>query len=189
MKKEQHVCPVEHAGSLDNRFRRFFQNPEKILQPYLKNGMTVLEVGCGPGFFTLDMAKMVGESGKVIAVDLQEGMLEKLQSKLTGTELEARIHLHQCAEDAIGITEQVDFVLLFYMVHELPDQAAFFQELSTIVKPEGQILIVEPPFHVSKSDFEHMLLLAEKTGLKKSNGPKMFLHQTTILNKPVHENV
>lgn len=69
------VCPVERAGSLDNIFRRWLQNPWKILRPYIKEGMTVLDFGCGPGYFTIAMAQMVGTSGWVIAVDLQEGML------------------------------------------------------------------------------------------------------------------
>ncbi|NNK85219.1 MAG: SAM-dependent methyltransferase, partial [Desulfobacterales bacterium] len=71
---EEHirVCPVERAGTLDNRFRRWLQNPQTILQPYIEAGMTVLDLGCGPGFFTLDMAQMVGQAGRVFACDLQD---------------------------------------------------------------------------------------------------------------------
>ncbi|MEN8212415.1 MAG: methyltransferase domain-containing protein, partial [Thermodesulfobacteriota bacterium] len=83
--RKNRVCPVEKAGSLDNKFRRWFQDPEKILRPYVNKGMTVLDLGCGPGFFSVDMAQMVGKSGRVIASDLQDGMLEKLQSKIQGT--------------------------------------------------------------------------------------------------------
>ena len=126
------VCPVGDAWSLDNKIRRLYQNPVKILEPYLQEGMTVLDVGCGPGFFTIDMAGMVGEAGKVIAVDLQEGMLQKLRSKIKATELESRIELHQCDQNKIGISEQVDFILLFYMVHEVPEKASFFTELFSL---------------------------------------------------------
>ena len=111
------ICPVERAGSLDNRFRRWFQNPRKILGPYLKEGMTALDVGCGPGFFSLDMARMAGTTGRVIAADLQNAMLDKIRVKIKGTELEKRITLHTCEKDKISISEKVDFVLLFYMVH------------------------------------------------------------------------
>jgi len=55
------VCPVELAGSLDNKIRRWLQNPQKILDPYVKEGMKVLDLGCGPGFFSTAMAKMVGK--------------------------------------------------------------------------------------------------------------------------------
>ncbi len=60
---------------------------------------------------------MVGKSGRVIAADMQEGMLQKVKEKITGTELEERILLHKCGKDNIGVSEAVDFVLLFYMVH------------------------------------------------------------------------
>jgi ubiquinone/menaquinone biosynthesis C-methylase UbiE len=69
------VCPVERAGWLTNPVRRWFQNPERILKDYVKEGMTVLDIGCGPGFFSVAMATMVGETGKVIAADIQDGML------------------------------------------------------------------------------------------------------------------
>jgi len=60
------VCPVALSGSLDNRFRRWFQNPRKILRPYVEKGMTVLDIGCGPGFFSIDMAHLMGASGEGI---------------------------------------------------------------------------------------------------------------------------
>ena len=74
------ICPVERAGHLDNRIRRWLQRPRNILAPYVKAGMTVLDIGCGPGFFTIDMARIVGDSGRVIAADLQAAMLQKAQN-------------------------------------------------------------------------------------------------------------
>ena len=80
--KGDRVCPVERAGTLDSTFRRWLQNPEKILRPYLREGMTAVDLGCGPGFFTVDMAIIVGDTGRVIGSDLQEGMLRKLADKI-----------------------------------------------------------------------------------------------------------
>jgi len=88
----------------------------------MQEGMTVLDLGCGPGFFSIEIAKMLQGSGKVIAADLQDGMLEKVFAKIKGTELEQRIETHKCEDTRIGVTENVDFVLLFYMIHEVPDQ-------------------------------------------------------------------
>jgi len=76
------ICPVENAGGLDNFVRKFLQNPLKILKPYISKGMTVLDLGCGPGYFSIEIAKMVSESGKVIAADLQKRMLEKVRNKV-----------------------------------------------------------------------------------------------------------
>jgi len=181
--KQNRVCPVTMAGSLDNRARRWFQNPQKILGPYIKEGMTVLDLGCGPGFFSIDMAQLVGKSGQVIASDLQEGMLQKLGDKIRGTELKERIILHKCEENKIGLSDRVDFVLAFYMVHEISDQKEFFNELSSILKSEGQVLIVEPPFHVSRAVFEEMIRKSREAGFTPVERPKVFLSKTVILEK------
>ncbi len=177
------VCPVALSGSLDNSIRKWLQNPEKILRPYITEGMTVLDVGCGPGFFSIEMARMVGKSGRVIAADLQEGMLQKVNEKVKGTELEERILLHKCGEDNIGVSEPLDFVLLFYIVHEVPNKEHFFNEIRTILKPQGQVLIVEPPFHVSKSAFEETIRKAGRAGLIVIERPKMFFSRAVLLKK------
>ena len=179
----EHVCPVERAGGLDNRIRRWGQNPQKILGPYIEEGMTVLDIGCGPGFFSIDMAQMVGNSGRVIASDLQKGMLQKVRDKIKGTELEKRITLHKCEENKIGVSEPVDFVLLFYMVHEIPNKEEFFNEIRTILRPNGQALIVEPPFHVSKSAFEETVRRARDAGFTDVEGPNVIFSKTAILKK------
>ena len=180
-KINERVCPVALSGSLDNSIRRWLQNPRKILGPYIKEGMTVLDVGCGPGFFTIEMARMVGKSGRAIAADMQEGMLQKVKEKIKGTELEERILLHKCGENNIGVSEPVDFVLLFYMVHEVPNKEHFFNEIRAILKPNGQVLIVEPPFHVSKSAFEETVRKAGEAGFAVVERPKVFFSRAVRL--------
>jgi ubiquinone/menaquinone biosynthesis C-methylase UbiE len=177
------VCPVEVAGSLDNRIRRWFQDPRKILRPHIVEGMTVLDLGCGPGFFSVDIAQMVGKSGWVIAADLQEGMLRKLRDKIQGTELEERITLHKCEENHIGLSENVDFILAFYMVHEVPNQGGLFHEMKSILKQNGRVFIVEPPFHVSKTAFEETIRRARDAGFTPVERPKVFLSKTVIMKK------
>jgi ubiquinone/menaquinone biosynthesis C-methylase UbiE len=182
--KKNRVCPVSLAGGLDNRIRRMIQNPEAILSPYVSKGMTVLDVGCGPGFFSIAFGGLVGDSGRVIAADLQEGMLEKLRNKITGTELEKRIRLHQCKPDGINLSEQVDLVLAFYMVHEVPDQLRFFEEIFSILKQGGQFLLVEPKlFHVSKQAFEETLKRAGTAGFEPMEGPKVRFSWSAVLRK------
>jgi len=177
------VCPVEIAGSLDNKMRRWLQDPRKILRPHIGEGMTVLDLGCGPGFFSVDIAQMVGKSGRVIAADLQEGMLRKLRDKIQGTELEERITLHKCEENHIGLSEDVDFILAFYVVHEVPDQGGLFHEMKSILKQNGRVFIVEPPFHVSKTAFEETIRKARDAGFTPVERPKVFLSKTVILKK------
>jgi len=181
--KKNRICPVEKAGSLDTMVRRWFQNPRKILRPYIREGMTVLDFGCGPGYFTVGIAQMVGKTGRVIAADLQEGMLQKLKDKINGTELEDCITLHQCEVNKIGLSEMVDFVLAFYVIHEITNQEVFFKELAAILQPGGQVLIVEPPFHVSKSDLQKTIKKSENAGFSPDEGPRILLNKTVILRK------
>lgn len=178
---EKRVCPVERAGSLDNVFRRWLQNPVKILNGLVQQGMTVMDYGCGPGFFTLDMAHMVSGSGKVIAVDLQKGMLAKLEAKLRQSDLKDRIQMHQCTTDGIGLNDKIDFALAFYVLHEIPDQGAYFRELASLVRPQGQVLVVEPPVHVSKAAFQKTLSEAQNAGFKILDAPKVFLSKSAVL--------
>ena len=177
------VYPAKRAGRLDYAIRRWLQNPRKILQPYVAEGMTALDIGCGPGFFTIDMARMVGASGRVIAVDLQEGMLDKLRAKIRGSELEERIRLHRAGESGIGVTENADFALCFYLLHELPDQVVFFAELLSMLKPGGQALLVEPPIHVSLKAFEETLRQARDAGFTLEAGPQVFISKSALLRK------
>ncbi|MBU2692437.1 MAG: class I SAM-dependent methyltransferase [Candidatus Eisenbacteria bacterium] len=127
------------------------------------------------------MARMVGESGRVIASDLQEGMLQKLRDKIQGTQLNKRIALHQCGENEIGLTDKVDFALLFYVLHEIPDQEGVFRELATLLKPGGKVLLVEPPIHVSKQVFDESLRKAQNAGLNMTERPRILLCKTAIL--------
>ena len=142
-----------------------------------------MDIGCGPGFFSVDMAQMVGKAGRVIAVDLQEGMLQKLRDKIQGTELEERITLHKSEKNKIGVSEHVDFVLAFYMVHEVSSAEGLFSEIETILKPNGQLLIVEPPFHVSKSAFEETVRKTLNAGFTFVERPKVLFSKTAVLKK------
>jgi len=179
--KNKRICPIEKAGGLDNSIRKLLHNPRKILKPYINEGMTVLDLGCGPGFFSIEIAKLLIDSGKVIAADLQEGMLDKVRQKIKGTELEKRITPHKCQEESIDLNEKVDFVLAFYIIHEVPNQDKLFRELKSIVKPNGQLYIIEPKFHVSKKSFDSMIDRIKEIGFEIKDRPKVFFSRTIVL--------
>jgi ubiquinone/menaquinone biosynthesis C-methylase UbiE len=183
MNDKNRVCPVELSGGLDNTIRRWLQNPRNILKPYVKEGMAALDFGCGPGFFTLAMADLVGPSGRVIACDLQDGMLEKLRAKIAGSKFEKVISLHKCAADRIGVSDSVDFILVFYMLHEVPNPEKYLKEISSLLKPGGKVLLVEPPMHVSNSEFAESVSKAKAAGLASIESPKIFFGRTAVLRK------
>jgi ubiquinone/menaquinone biosynthesis C-methylase UbiE len=179
-----YVCPAEFSGSLDNSFRRMLHNPKKILNPFIKPGMTVIDLGCGPGVFTVEIAKLLEGSGKVIAADLQEGMLKIVAEKVKGSELQKTVFFHKCEQDKTGITEKADFILAFWMIHEVPDHVSLFGELAELLNPGGRILIAEPKIHVTYSDFRKMKRIIENAGFDLADSPKVFFSRTLMLKLP-----
>ncbi len=179
--KKHRVCPVEKAGILDFAFRGLLQNPGKILRPYIKEGMTVLDLGCGPGFFTQEMARLVGSSGKVIAADLQQGMLDKVKAKIQNSALASRIQFHRCLEDKIGLAEKCDFILVFYMLHEVPDQARFLAEIRSMLKPGGKVLLAEPKWHVTPKEFLYAIAVMEQAGFVVQEQPKIRFSRAVVI--------
>jgi ubiquinone/menaquinone biosynthesis C-methylase UbiE len=182
---EKQVCWYSfwHILMLDNPIRRLLQDPKKILHGHIRPGMTVIDIGCGPGDFTRVMAAMAGRSGHVIAIDLQDAMLRHAQRKCSGGTGGARITWHQCHPDAIGITTAADFALSFYMVHEVPDQDRLFGEVFRCLNHGGRYLIVEPVFHVEESAFAQMLETAQRAGFIVREQPPMRLSRAVLLEK------
>jgi SAM-dependent methyltransferase len=168
------VCPWWLGWLLVNSLRRLWQDPHAIVGPYVRPGMTVLEPGPGMGFFTLELARLVGPEGRVVAVDLQPRMLQALKRRSARAGLLARIDARLSRGASLGIDELAgtfDFVLAFAVVHELPDRAAFFAEAAHALKPTGRVLLAEPRGHVSEADFVATLTAAERAGFREEGRP------------------
>ncbi len=183
MEKETDVCSHNHAWSLDNFFRKWVHNPDKIFGKYIRVGMTVLDVGCGPGVFLEAFAEKTGSRGRVIEADLQEEMLDIVSKKIKKYNLENRVLLHKCGKDTIGIDIKVDFVNAFYMVHEVPDSNKLINEIYSILTEGGIFFLTEPKVHVSEKEFNNTIKLALNAGFKLIESPAVFISRTAVLVK------
>src|SRR5690348_16519871 len=123
------VCPWWLGYFLASPVRRWLgQDPVKILSPYVREGMTVLEPGPGMGFFTLPLARMVGPTGRVIVVDLQPKMIANLKRRASKANLLERIDARVTSAETMGlgdIENTVDFALAFAIVTKCPDDEKF----------------------------------------------------------------
>ena len=174
------TCPWWLCFTFDNPARRLLQNPEQILGRLLQPGQTVADIGCGMGYFTVPMARLVGEGGRVIAVDLQPEMLDALKRRAARQNLQGRIHCHLSQPDRIGLAEPVDFALAFWVLHEVKAPAAFLAEIKRMLKPDGRFLLVEPKIHVSRANFQKTVEIAQSVGLEPIAKPEVSVSRAVL---------
>jgi ubiquinone/menaquinone biosynthesis C-methylase UbiE len=177
------VCTWWKAYFFDNWLRRLIHDPSKIVGPYLKKDMHVLDLGCGMGFFSLAMAKMVGENGSVTSVDLQEEMLSVLSKRARKRGLGESIRTHRCNSKSLDISTQADFALACWMVHEVPNIPAFFQDVYEQLKPGARFLVLEPKGHLSAKEFEQQKQAARDAGFTVEEGLKVAMSYSMLLTK------
>lgn len=143
----------------------------------------MLDVGPGMGYFTIPLARMVGSSGKVIAADLQNKMLDSLWHRAVKAGVQGRIKLLLSNPGRIGVNEPIDFCLAFWMLHEVPQRGHFLGEISSRLKPGGSLLLVEPRMHVSGDNFTETINLAKSAGLSVIDRPKIFISYAVLFKK------
>lgn len=180
------ICPWWLGYALACPWRRFLQDPAKILDPYVREGMTVLEPGPGMGFFTLEIARRVGASGRVVVVDIQPRMLDALKRRAMKTGLLGRLDARMAKAGSLnleGLDGRVDFAFACAMVHEVPDKDPFFRQITESLKPGGSLLVAEPPGHVNAARFEEELAAAVRAGLYVTDRPAVPRSRAALLRK------
>jgi SAM-dependent methyltransferase len=180
------VCPWWLGYFLASPLRRLMLKPEKVVGPFVREGMTVLEPGPGMGFFTVELARLVGPSGRVVAVDIQPKMLAGLKRRVGKAELLNRVDARLASVDSLGITDlkgSVDFTFAFAVVHELPSAGRFFAEVAQASKPGAGFLLVEPEGHVKEAEFQAELEAATRVGFSLAEHPPVRKNHAAVLKK------
>jgi len=175
-----HVCPWWHAYLFDNWFRALFFKPERMFGPYVEPGMAVLDIGCGMGFNSISLARMVGPDGRVIAVDVQQKMLDVMLKRARKAGVAERIRACRCSPESIEVDEQVSFAVAFWVVHESPDPPALLREVRDRLRPGGKVLVAEPKGVVSEEAFRDTLAAALDAGLVVCDKPRIFWSRAAV---------
>jgi ubiquinone/menaquinone biosynthesis C-methylase UbiE len=174
------VCPWWLCFTFDNSLRKLLHHPEAMLSPYVRPGSTVIDIGPGMGYFSIPLARLVGPTGHVIAIDVQGKMLEALARGARRSGVSDRIQTHLASQDSLGNQPTADFVMAFWMVHEVPNQRTFLTEILGFLKSEGRFLLVEPILHVSKKRFLRTVETAKKVGFIVKDRPKIHLSHSVL---------
>jgi 2-polyprenyl-3-methyl-5-hydroxy-6-metoxy-1,4-benzoquinol methylase len=180
---KKRVCPWWLCYTFDNPLRKLIHNPEKILSPYVKTGQRVIDIGPGMGYFSIPLARLVGPSGYVTAIDIQEKILSALDKRAKKYGVLEIISTYLASPDSLGSHPLVDFVLAFWMVHEVPDQNRFLSQIRGLLKPNGLLLLVEPKLHVPPKYFLQTLEIARNAGFLVKENPKIRMSLSALLMK------
>jgi ubiquinone/menaquinone biosynthesis C-methylase UbiE len=182
------VCPWWLGYLLVSPIRKLRQHPEKIFNTYIKPGLTVLDIGCGMGYFTIPIAELIGETGKVIAVDLQPKMINSLIRRAEKAGVAGRIETRICRNDSLDIDDlegKIDFALTFAVLHEFPSIPQALAQVAKTLKPGGILYIAEPTGHVDKPAFEKTIAAAKACGLELVESPSIWKSRTAVMRKKI----
>ncbi len=145
VKRFVHIpAPAFVAGFLNSRFRRSLQPPEQVVGWMdIRTGMQVLELGPGPGTFTVEASRRVGPAGRVTAVDIQPEMIAKLEATLQAAGVTNVTPRVASAYELPLPDEGADRAYMVAVLAEIPDRAQALREIRRVLKPDGLLAVGE----------------------------------------------
>lgn len=178
-----HVCPFWLIRTFDNALRRLVHRPERVLDGLAREGEHGADLGCGIGYFTIPLARIVGPGGSVSAVDLQAPMLEGVGRRARAAGVEERVRLVRSDGPLPAFERPLDFALAFWMLHEVPDPDAFLQAVHGALRPGGRLLLVEPMIHVGQADFDREVARGMAAGFRQQARPDVALSRAMLFRR------
>lgn len=185
--RDHHTCPFWVGYLLASPLRKLGENPDSILAPWAAPGMTALDVGCAMGFFSLPLARLVGDDGRVICVDIQSRMLRKLERRARRRKLDHIIETRESSQEDLGLDDleaAVDLALAAHVVHETAYPRRFLSKIRGALRPGGRLLLLEPRGHVSERAFEETRQLALELGFSEVERRQQRRSRVLVLQRP-----
>lgn len=165
----------DYIARLASPERDAWQKPDQLVEALkLKPGQTACDIGAGPGYFTLRLARAVGADGLVYAVDVEPRILDALRARLGASDVHNVVPVLALASDPLVPPRACDLILVVNTYHHFPDGPAYLRRLARSLKPGGRIVNVdyekkETPFgpplehRISRDEF---VRIAESAGLR-----------------------
>lgn len=186
--RNHHVCPWWVGYLIASPLRKLGEDPETILSPLVEPGMTAVDVGCAMGFFSLPLARMVGDSGRVVCVDVQRRMLAALERRARRQGIDRIIETRLVTQENLGLEDlagQADLVLAIHVLHETAYPRRFLIRCLETLRPGGKLLVIEPKGHVSYDAFEKSRILAIEVGFSDSECRDLRRSRGRVLTRPM----
>ena len=142
--------PAPLRDLLDHPVRMRYRDPVATLGPFgLGPGETVLDLGCGTGTFTVEMARQVGGEGRVHAVDIQASMVEAARARVESAGFASRVDFHHCGAYRLPLERHsVDVAVAIGALSEMPQPLSALEELRRVLKPSGRLAVSEEMPHI-----------------------------------------
>ena len=150
------------------RMREWFRDPgTELAEAGLHEGQVVLDYGCGVGSYTLPAARLVGQAGQVYAVDKHPLAIQSVERR---ARKEGAANIQAIRSDLdTGLPDgSVDLVLLYDVLHAVPDKGALLAELHRVLKADGRLLV--KPDHLDAEDFVPFMAATGLFGLEPKQG-------------------
>ena len=151
----KHIGLARSLGEF--RFKRWLDNhaSEVLAEVGVKAGQAVLDFGCGSGTYTIPAAKLVGEAGRVYALDINSRALDRMEEKAKQEGLGNIVRIDSSGEEDIRLEDEtIDLMLLIDVLQEIDDREGLFDEAYRILKPGGVVSIY--PMHVAEEEVERL---------------------------------
>lgn len=178
-------CPPGFIFILESRLMENVAGPEAIIQRAgIQPGMRVLDAGCGPGRMSVPLAAYLGQDGRLVALDIQEGMLDRLRRRLEKRNLDNVELIQGGLGFGLAGTERFDRALLITVLGEIPDQSAALAELHRALVPGGILSVTEvlPDPHYQR--LAKVRRLGEEAGFQPELIHQSWRSYTLNLHKP-----
>jgi ubiquinone/menaquinone biosynthesis C-methylase UbiE len=191
---EHHPMPLDqYIARLEDPGRDSWQKPEAVIKALnIREGQVIADIGAGSGYFTLRLARAVGEKGRVFAVDVEEGMVEYLRRRLGREKIKNVTAMKVPPHDPLLIDGSLDLAFVCDVYHHIEERDGYLRKLRKAVKPDGRVVIVDfyrketpvgPPLSMRLSE-ETVRKELREAGLEVTEELTFLPYQYILIAKP-----